>query len=113
MFETFKTPGFYVFNRAVLTLYSAGRTTGIVLDSNYDSSHTVPIYEGYALPHAIIRLDLAAIDIIDYLRERYPLTYEEAFEIKEYLYVALDYEKERLSFASSGSNSLITLSSGK
>jgi len=106
MFETFNVPALYVSMQAVLSLYASGRTTGTVIDIGDGVSHIVPIYEGFALSHAIQRIDLAGRDITKYLQRllrqngySFYTTAETEIvrDIKEKLcYVAIDPEKELL-----------------
>lgn len=67
-FEKFNVPAFYVSMQAVLSLYATGRTTGVVLDSGDGVTHAVPIYEGFAMPHSVMRVDIAGRDVANYLK---------------------------------------------
>ncbi|MFX1253974.1 MAG: actin, cytoplasmic 2 [Promethearchaeota archaeon] len=124
LFETFNAPAMYVSMQAVLSLYASGRTTGLVVDAGDGVMHIVPIYEGFAITHAIGRIDIAGRDITEYLRRLlrqrgYTLTSsaekEIVRDIKERLcYVALDPERElKLAEKVSGMEKQYTLPDGE
>ena len=68
MFETFNVPALYTSIQAVLSLYASGRTTGVVLDSGDGVSHAVPVFEGFAIPNSIRRIDVAGRDVTEQLQ---------------------------------------------
>jgi actin-related protein len=68
MFETFNVNGLYIAIQGVLSLYASGRTTGTVLDVGDGVTHTIPIYDGYAIENAINRFDLAGRDVTEYMQ---------------------------------------------
>ncbi|XP_021541560.1 actin-related protein T1-like [Neomonachus schauinslandi] len=104
MFETFNVPAFYLSNHAVVALYASASVTGLVVDSGDGVTCTVPIFEGYSLPHAVTKLYVAGRDITEHLTRlllasgsNFPCILNKALvgDIKEKLcYVALEPEKE-------------------
>ena len=124
LFETFNVPAMYVSMQAVLSLYASGRTSGLVVDAGDGVVHIVPIYEGFAISHAINRIHIAGREITEYLRRllrtrgrALTSTAEKEIvrDIKERLcYVALDPEKElKLAEKVSGMEKQYTLPDGE
>jgi actin len=56
MFETFNVPAFSMAFQGVLSMFSTGQTTGIAIELGHGVNWVTPVYEGSALPHAMIRM---------------------------------------------------------
>eukprot|EP00929_Paragymnodinium_shiwhaense_P031327 TRINITY_DN17572_c0_g3_i5.p1 TRINITY_DN17572_c0_g3~~TRINITY_DN17572_c0_g3_i5.p1 ORF type:complete len:306 (+),score=54.81 TRINITY_DN17572_c0_g3_i5:690-1607(+) len=69
MFELLRSPAVYIITHSALTLYASRRTAGVVLNCGEGMSTAVPIFEGFALPHAASHLAVSGSDITDYLAE--------------------------------------------
>lgn len=103
-FETFGAPSLFVQLQSILSLYASGRTSGVVLDVGDGVTSAVPVFEGFALPHAIQRSDIGGRDVTRHmqllLRKAGHVFHTSAElevvrDIKEKLgYLALDADRE-------------------
>ncbi len=66
MFETFEVRNLYIAIQAVMSLYANGRSTGLVVDAGDGVSHTVPVFEGFSIPHAVQKMEIAGRLITEY-----------------------------------------------
>jgi actin-related protein len=125
LFETFNVEKVYIANSAMLGLYSYGKTNGLVLDAGYSITTCVPVYEGYPLPHASLKLNLGGEDLSESLLAKIHHNINPIFkglrgrlladDIKEKIgYVAINAEEEeKFYYDNEESEKLYTLPDNK
>ena len=69
LFETFNVQKIHIANSSMLGLFAYGKTSGLVVDSGFNITSTVPLYEGFPLHHASIKLNYGGEDISKKLLE--------------------------------------------
>ena len=68
MFEKFDVPGLYMAPSPVLSLYSSGRGSGIVLESGNSVTQTVAIYESYMYANSVLSENNAGAEVTRVLK---------------------------------------------
>ena len=68
-FEKFGAPKIFFQQQAVLSLYARGKTSGLVLDCGDGVCHVSPVFEGFSINNAIMRIDLGGRDVTKHLQD--------------------------------------------
>lgn len=95
--ENFHVPALYVANSATMSMFAAGKTTGIVLECGAGVSTCVPMYDGVSMPATNTRLNLGGNDVTEYLMRVLSsnFSFDEINSLKESsAYVAPNYDEE-------------------
>ena len=104
MFEKFKVPGLYIENQALLALSTTGKYNGMIIDSGEGITNCVPIMDSFEISEACISLDVAGVDLNDFMvksmaerGQRFTTSSDKDIvrKIKEKVcYVPLEFEEE-------------------
>ena len=81
LFETFNVQKIHVGNSAMLGLYAYGKTTGLLVDSGFNVSSSVPVYEGFPLQHASLRMNYGGEDLSLRLLEMIKENLEDSYKL--------------------------------
>jgi len=77
-FEKYQVQAFYVAKDAVLSAFSSGRSTGLILDSGGGTTSAVPVSDGYVLKKGIIKQNFGG----DFLSQQAEALIESMYNIK-------------------------------
>lgn len=68
LFENFDVNNVFLADPASLSLYAAGKLSGMVFDSGEGVTRIAPVFEGFVVPHAIKKIDMAGLMVTNYLK---------------------------------------------
>ena len=109
MFETFKVPSYYSNLQAIFSLYSSGRSTGLVAQLGHGVTEIIPVYEYYGIERPSFHYSFGGCEVDTFLQKILEIDHsltDEAYvsssakkdvlqDIKEkHCYVALGYDAE-------------------
>ncbi|MCQ2817202.1 MAG: actin family protein [archaeon] len=66
LFNNLGVEKLYITNNSTLALFANGKTTGTVVDIGYGTTSFVPVYEGFALNHAVTHVEIGGKDLTDF-----------------------------------------------
>jgi len=116
IFDLYSPKACYIANSSILSIFAAGKTSGISVDAGESCTHFMPVYEGYGIKQALISSNIAGKELNDYL---FKLVSEKGInfnlsenqqkmiitDIKEKLtYISIEYENELHNFTKKGDN---------